>query len=208
MCSVVRKAKITKALGGIIVACVLMACLFALIFFKSSTNNNEFIVPEDDGIEDPIKVIEFEVPENYSVSSLYYMSCAVNTDIQEFIKEHNLGLDPDTGIFVYSPSEDSRQYWFPSVSKGRVSGFTYCGQAANGKIACSFSLSDAEVFEALSVYTSKDTPMYITSYNGYCYYIIGENAYINSECNSGLTEIPNININEKESTMHVLNLQK
>lgn len=158
--------------------------------------------------DDMCQVIKFDVPQTYSVSSLYYLSKPVDESIKEYIVENKINVNPEDGISVsnFSSEEDEINYWFPVIIDGRISEFVYISQTMDGTIVCGYSESDADMVEALSVYTSSDNPMSIVVYGNYAYFVIGNKAYINSAHHSKSTEIPKPVYTEAEVQQHILDL--
>ncbi len=154
------------------------------------------------------QVIKFDVPQAHSVSSLYYLSKPIDESIKEYIVENKINVNPEDGISVsyLSSEEDEINYWFPVINDGRISEFVYISQTMDGTIGCGHSESDTDMVEALSVYTSADNPMSIVMYGNYAYFVIGNNAYINSAHYSKLTEIPKPVYTESEVQQHILDL--
>lgn len=158
--------------------------------------------------DDMCQVIKFDVPQDHSVSSLYYLSKPIDESIKEYIVENKINVNPEDGISVsyLSPEEGELNYWFPVINNGRITEFVYIGKTTDGTIGCGYSESDTDIIEALSVYTSIDNPMSIVVYGDYVYYVIGNNAYINSAHYSKLTEIPKPVYTESEVQQHILDL--
>lgn len=158
--------------------------------------------------DDMCRVIKFDVSKDYHVSSLYYLSKPIDENIKKYIEENKINVNPEAGIFVsyLTSEEDELNYWFPVINDGRISEFVYISQTMDGTIGCGYSDSDVDIIEALSVYTSADNPMYIVVYGNYAYFVIGNNAYINSAHYSKLTEIPKLVYTETEVQQHILDL--
>ncbi|MCF0122689.1 MAG: hypothetical protein HUJ67_01105 [Ruminiclostridium sp.] len=161
------------------------------------TNNN-----------DMCQVIKFDVPQDYAVSPLYYLSKPIDESIKEYIAGNNINVNLENAISVsyLLPEENEVNYWFPVVNNGRINRFVYIGKTKDGTIGWGYSESDTDIIEALSVYTSVDNPMSIVVYGDFAYYVIGDNAYINSTLYSKLTEIPKPIYIESEVQQHILDL--
>lgn len=158
--------------------------------------------------DDMCQVIKFDVPQEHSVSSLFYLSKPIDETIAEYIVENNIYVNPENGISVSYPSleEDRIHYWFPVINNGRITKFVYIGKSDDGVIGWGYSEGDADIIEALSVYTSIDNPMSLVAYGNFVYFVIGNNAYISSAYNCNLTEIPKPVYTESEVQQHILDL--
>lgn len=165
-------------------------------------------------------IIPYTVPENYPVSSLYYLSKPLNDDIRKFIEEDRsikmyeemkkVKVNPDVAMapFFLSKEEEMSSYLLPVMKDGRIIDFIHIVQSSDGKIAWLYTESDAALLNALSVYTSESSPLSVVAYGGIGYYVIGNKAYKHDGfLMMGITELPMIDYGKTDASVHVIELR-
>ena len=198
-----------------VAACICLLC-FGVCNLKRVFNQEgcQFFPPDDPLTEPGYKVVYVDYPvfassEDRKASTLYYLTKPADEKIEQYINESNVNVKPENGLYVFkNPADDDNlNYLFPTVDDGKIYVMNYIGMS-QGKTGWGFSYRDfdTQIIEALSEYTSPETPLILISYRGRMFYVVGDTAYTDSINTNGVKEIPRFSFTDPTVQVRVIDL--
>lgn len=152
------------------------------------------------------QLVEYEVPDQYDVATLYVATVAGDNSISELIAEKNEGADVFKAmwIFRFQGDEDtSRIFYYPIMENDRISRICIGAKLTDGRIVTGYEGSYAEggknstdnVLMSLSSLTSPENPLFLVTDGNTMYFIIGGKAYYNDSWTGRNSDLPEITSN-------------